>query len=82
MSLDRSRLAISPDINLVVQTFDNYENAKLYSLVLERAGYRVDFYRESSHRWVVSGTKVRSHRSRVCVGFDHGPSCIFQDPPA
>jgi hypothetical protein len=58
MSLDRSRLAISPNMNLIVQTFDNYENAKLYSHVLERAGYCVDFYRESFHRWVVSGTKV------------------------
>jgi hypothetical protein len=58
MSLERSRLTISPNMNLIVQTFDNYENAKLYSLVLERAGYRVDFYCESPHRWVVSGTKV------------------------
>jgi hypothetical protein len=58
MSLDRSGSAISPNMNLIVQTFDNYEDAKLYSLILERADYRVDFYRESSHRWVVSGTKV------------------------
>ena len=58
MSLDRHRSAISPNMNLIVQTFDNYENAKLYSLVLERAGYRVDFYRENSLHWVVSGTKV------------------------
>ena len=63
MSLDRSRLTISPNLNLIVQTFDNYEHAKLYSLVLERAGYLIDFYRESSHRWVVSGTKVPRHRS-------------------
>jgi hypothetical protein len=58
MSLDRSRFAISPNMNLIVLTFDNYEDAKRYSLAIERAGYRVDFYRESSHRWVVSGTKV------------------------
>jgi hypothetical protein len=68
MNLDRSRLAISPNMNLIVQTFDNYETAKLYSFVLERAGYRVDFYRESSHRWVVSGTKVPLTRSRSAVG--------------
>ena len=58
MSLDRCRITISPNMNLIVRTFDNYETAKLYSLALERTGYRVDFYRESSHRWVVSGTKM------------------------
>jgi hypothetical protein len=58
MSLDRFRLTISPHMDLIVQTFDNYQNAKFYSLVLERAGYRIDFYRESAHRWVVSGMKV------------------------
>jgi hypothetical protein len=45
-------------MNLIVLTFDNYEDAKLYSLAIERAGYLIDFYRESPHRWVVSGTKV------------------------
>jgi hypothetical protein len=37
MNLDRSRLTISPNMDLIVQTFDDYENAKLYSLALERA---------------------------------------------